>query len=174
MRSIPAYAGDPCCPFLRFRPLPVYPRLRGGSRQRCQGCAGLSGLSPPTRGILPNPPLRRPQSRSIPAYAGDPKEANRLERQLEVYPRLRGGSRNRAYHHTAARGLSPPTRGIRLSRLRLCPPLRSIPAYAGDPVLASNQRLPITVYPRLRGGSCYLVVGELPADGLSPPTRGIL
>ena len=70
-------------------------------------------------------------------------------------------------------GLSPPTRGI-LRLGEFSPPhARSIPAYAGDPVItpAGIHRYP--VYPRLRGGSARRAPSCECSHGLSPPTRGI-
>ena len=50
---------------------------------------------------------------------------------------------------------------------------RSIPAYAGDPPLASLVDSPLQVYPRLRGGSTSSDDTASTICGLSPPTRGI-
>ena len=54
MRSIPAYAGDPCITRVFSRPCGVYPRLRGGSDCITAAEASGEGLSPPTRGIPPS------------------------------------------------------------------------------------------------------------------------
>ena len=112
--SIPAYAGDPGV----FKPppvaKPVYPRLRGGSTAAPSTALRLGGLSPPTRGIRWRFGQRHHCGWSIPAYAGDPPPRVCGGNAARVYPRLRGGSHmnRRRRHHT--RGLSPPTRGIRL------------------------------------------------------------
>ena len=50
-------------------------------------------------------------------------------------------------------GLSPPTRGIRSLWMWEAMPVRSIPAYAGDPVFPRLRQSQLKVYPRLRGGS---------------------
>ena len=70
---------------------------------------------------------------SIPAYAGDPVWRVVKRRRQTVYPRLRGGSAPMYCENHPTRGLSPPTRGIRLRPH--CPIIHvgSIPAYAGDP-----------------------------------------
>ena len=151
----------------------VYPRLRGGSRgARIQKLRYL-GLSPPTRGIPPAIPRPPPARRSIPAYAGDPQRADWVGLDLGVYPRLRGGSLPVGCRDDLPRGLSPPTRGIlfhpRISRDYL----RSIPAYAGDPFVHALVSPPLSVYPRLRGGSVIAMEMRRYHDGLSPPTRGI-
>ena len=51
--------------------------------------------------------------------------------------------------------------------------LRSIPAYAGDPVCADELVGERRVYPRLRGGSVCVIALLQSQQGLSPPTRGI-
>ncbi len=114
--SIPAYAGDPPLRAGISRGLRVYPRLRGGSPAVLYRIDLLSGLSPPTRGIPHRPPPQEPQSRSIPAYAGDPGLAALPRGFRAVYPRLRGGSRIIGQVVGSVPGLSPPTRGIP------CPP----------------------------------------------------
>ena len=71
-------------------------------------------------------------------------------------------------------GLSPPTRGIRVTSTSDPTRGRSIPAYAGDPSRRRRRRRRHRVYPRLRGGSCPSAPSMLMPIGLSPPTRGIL
>ena len=110
---------------------------------------------------------------SIPAYAGDPLRLLAYCADMEVYPRLRGGSRSQAWHMPIAGGLSPPTRGIPPPLCHGAVGRGSIPAYAGDPLPHSAHKSGIGVYPRLRGGS---QIGRQPVStpaGLSPPTRGI-
>ena len=70
-------------------------------------------------------------------------------------------------------GLSPPTRGIPSPILPNPAQLRSIPAYAGDPMMPCAITADIAVYPRLRGGSCHMYAIGAGQCGLSPPTRGI-
>ena len=171
--SIPAYAGDPvlgACAYARGR---VYPRLRGGSRQRARRRYWARGLSPPTRGIRGRAHRDTGAPGSIPAYAGDPDPAGTSRRRREVYPRLRGGSHKRMVSRAIAEGLSPPTRGIRLPSLFFLCLGRSIPAYAGDPLALALLSLSWQVYPRLRGGSAQRGHWARPPIGLSPPTRGI-
>ena len=72
---------------------------------------------------------------SIPAYAGDPYTTNRRKRASAVYPRLRGGSLKARIPILATSGLSPPTRGIRICPRWMAGRIRSIPAYAGDPLV---------------------------------------
>ena len=51
--------------------------------------------------------------------------------------------------------------------------IRSIPAYAGDPVHFRDNIKICAVYPRLRGGSAEPPTCGCGREGLSPPTRGI-
>ena len=69
-------------------------------------------------------------------------------------------------------GLSPPTRGIRLTaaaRLRL---IGSIPAYAGDPRESCASCRAAKVYPRLRGGSVSGILPERADEGSIPAYAG--
>ena len=132
------------------------------------------GLSPPTRGIHWLGAQAEFDRGSIPAYAGDPIAPLALPRPMRVYPRLRGGSSIRPSVPSPPCGLSPPTRGIIQIHSAGVGLLRSIPAYAGDPVVAVAKIRAGRVYPRLRGGSLNHARGLLNVTGLSPPTRGIL
>ena len=58
---------------------------------------------------------------------------------------------------TLMMGLSPPTRGILSMAPAPYAPMRSIPAYAGDPIDLSGLGIKGKVYPRLRGGSAPLM-----------------
>ena len=151
--SIPAYAGDPSVISAPPVMLMVYPRLRGGSPVLRLLSGQSHGLSPPTRGI----PLRlrreRLALRSIPAYAGDPRQK----------------ANGRRY----GKGLSPPTRGIPHGYSQRIRYHRSIPAYAGDPCRRPAHPRETPVYPRLRGGSRVVTAMKPAVSGLSPPTRGI-
>ena len=48
--SIPACAGEPPCTSITSYPMPVYPRLCGGTLSGCPAGVPRSGLSPPVRG----------------------------------------------------------------------------------------------------------------------------
>ena len=92
---------------------------------------------------------------------------------LEVYPRLRGGSRFNPNLAAYLCGLSPPTRGIHRRPLVVADARGSIPAYAGDPFVLPDVAKYEPVYPRLRGGSTGRGTRTTSPHGLSPPTRGI-
>ena len=139
IRSIPAYAGDPLGSEYNLSPFAVYPRLRGGSDAASSSTRRIGGLSPPTRGILPDQIQTNPHFGSIPAYAGDPSSGLSLSLPTSVYPRLRGGSSHFQRHARIHIGLSPPTRGIQKRARHPLAYIRSIPAYAGDPSRMSRR-----------------------------------
>ena len=136
--SIPAHAGEPAAPSLSPRPSPVYPRPRGGTEENRVALLGGGGLSPPTRGNQRaynparmwrglSPPTRgnryrprRPASivRSIPAHAGEPRTLSWSSAPTWVYPRPRGGTDGNFRIARKLEGLSPPTRGNRMTSKR--------------------------------------------------------
>ena len=71
-RSIPACAGEPTRPFSGVPPVPVYPRVCGGTSDGGQGVGGGGGLSPRVRGNRGHAAPPVDESRSIPACAGEP------------------------------------------------------------------------------------------------------
>ena len=131
------------------------PRVCGGTLRHDWNDAIATGLSPRVRGNRTQPQRGNESLRSIPACAGEPAVARRRMCPRKVYPRVCGGTlATRAedrggravyprvcggtgYYGTAARcslGLSPRVRGNRRQPGGLQPPLRSIPACAGEPV----------------------------------------
>ena len=117
------------------------------------------GLSPRTRG---NP--TRGRSRcwpcwSIPANAGEPVAAVVTSRAMEVYPRERGGTGRRCTRTRNGWGLSPRTRGNRLS---------AHAAKNGAALNVCSFRLPKTCSFRLP----LTARRACPVRGLSPRTRG--
>ena len=133
---------------------------------------GAVGLSPPTRGNLPDMSGVSERERSIPAHAGEPSRARSGYWTPPVYPRPRGGTERATGGARPTRGLSPPTRGNHAGFWFTNGGRRSIPAHAGEPTSASCAVSTVKVYPRPRGGTlaAALLVSEAP--GLSPPTRG--
>ena len=74
----------------------------------------------------------------------------------------------------AGRGLSPPTRGNRLTFGSASGLSGSIPAHAGEPHTLLDNSRGDGVYPRPRGGTFQPLVIFGLSYGLSPPTRGNL
>ena len=131
-----------------------------------------AGLSPPTRGSPKQGKDRADEDGSIPAHAGEPSVCGLRAPVHGVYPRPRGGAFAFSARPRWCRGLSPPTRGSRVTSI--VPPLgqRSIPAHAGEPATLNGAGQPTQVYPRPRGGAVDEGVKIAIVIGLSPPTRG--
>ena len=91
------------------------------------------GLSPRGRGN-PGPALRGLlQERSIPAWAGEPAEVDRILSDLRVYPRVGGGTTLLRDLPINLTGLSPRGRGNLSDVAYLVEDVGSIPAWAGEP-----------------------------------------
>ena len=192
IRSIPAWAGNPDTRMMGMDVCPVYPRVGGEPRQIC-GPAGISqGLSPRGRGTrgVHLRPLQKPGS--IPAWAGNPPYAKRVASPHPVYPRVGGEPSGVPLKSQLGHGLSPRGRGTLLKGALASTVDRSIPAWAGNPVVNSHaaqcsgsipawagnpsRLLPImslrTVYPRVGGEPLRAKDGLKVARGLSPRGRG--
>ena len=93
--SIPAYAGEPNASRKRYVPASVYPRVCGGTPPLGIAYPAWRGLSPRMRGNQPIGLIRILNSRSIPAYAGEPAGGSTSRRHNRVYPRVCGGTQIR-------------------------------------------------------------------------------
>ena len=152
----------------------VYPRVCGGTYRRTPVYCTAWGLSPRMRG---NPISLRSVIvclRSIPAYAGEPHTAPDRHRGASVYPRVCGGTVGADGALTPWRGLSPRMRGNPVLLVAVAGPLRSIPAYAGEPTSSGISPALVAVYPRVCGGTYSMMEGIISACGLSPRMRGNL
>ncbi len=132
----------------------------------------LGGLSPLTRG---NPQLASGPllcSGPIPAHAGEPGVLGVGELPGGAYPRSRGGTWAYRLNSLARVGLSPLTRGNRVSAILSACSARPIPAHAGEPKKRSKPFTPRRAYPRSRGGTILRNVSHILRNGLSPLTRG--
>ena len=69
-------------------------------------------------------------------------------------------------------GLSPRGRGNRVQRRVFCGSMRSIPAWAGEPIQPQSVQSVSTVYPRVGGGSTWAQLQGAFNVGLSPRGRG--
>ncbi len=150
--SIPAWAGEPRPEFPAAPPAEVYPRVGGGTRGNRGTCSISKGLSPRGRGNPHCPGLRGGPPRSIPAWAGEPREEDDNLAEGKVYPRVGGGTFQLGQPAQRLLGLSPRGRGNR------------------EPSLPSAPK--ITVYPRVGGGTHGSLRPEGVAAGLSPRGRG--
>ena len=171
--SIPACAGEPAsgigtkwCMWVyprvcggtsagtwMFVALTVYPRVCGGTPMPPVCPAGITGLSPRVRGNHPEQLRRHDHPRSIPACAGEPFRRLVEDTRPTVYPRVCGGTRDAARFFAHQYGLSPRVRGNPTRKIRDTKRIRSIPACAGEPAMASVLASAPSVYPRVCGGT---------------------
>ena len=172
VRSIPAHTGKP-----HWTPPPkpvarVYPRPHGEAITERGRRRSRVGLSPPTRGSRPGAEQDARQHGSIPAHTGKPTRASARRTASRVYPRPHGEATLELPAVDDDMGLSPPTRGSRLSNGVRPLDRRSIPAHTGKPLCGKHAVQPVRVYPRPHGEAVDLGLGLDPVQGLSPPTRG--
>ena len=139
----------------------------------------LSMLSSPRRGLSPRGrgnlralnPLDPPQ-RSIPAWAGEPTTSCCMMTTSRVYPRVGGGTPALPGSPGSRPGLSPRGRGNPCHSKISGSAMRSIPAWAGEPMPGGADPYRGGVYPRVGGGTGESGPGARPMDGLSPRGRG--
>ena len=130
------------------------------------------GLSPRMRGNRHVPAHNDDPQRSIPAYAGEPTSETSPTTGSRVYPRVCGGTPPVWQEWRHDQGLSPRMRGNH-TRWKWCRlGLRSIPAYAGEPIRTASSPTPPEVYPRVCGGTSPASAGYHCTPGLSPRMRG--
>ncbi len=90
--SIPACAGEPSAFGFSSSEPTVYPRVCGGTPQRCYTIRPKRGLSPRVRGNLAHRGRDCRAAGSIPACAGEPAISPAFTAALKVYPRVCGGT----------------------------------------------------------------------------------
>ena len=115
---------------------------------------------------------RAVSKRSIPAYAGEPRNGLRLAETQWVYPRVCGGTSFTPVIRAKCWGLSPRMRGNHGNDRADGGLRRSIPAYAGEPEQDNRQRAAARVYPRVCGGTSQSPCIAAAHCGLSPRMRG--
>ena len=170
--SIPAWAGEPGRVPVQSTPLPVYPRVGGGTKFISTDGEIVKGLSPRGRGN-PQKGLAYGQTkRSIPAWAGEPQQGPTLGPLIRVYPRVGGGTKFISTDGEIVKGLSPRGRGNPQKGLAYGQTKRSIPAWAGEPQQGPTLGPLIRVYPRVGGGTMAGLDNKVVDDGLSPRGRG--
>ncbi len=171
-RVYPRVCGGTAARPIRSRRPGVYPRVCGGTRQALGHQPPSLGLSPRVRGNLVRIVHVSALDGSIPACAGEP--ANRKPRRStgRVYPRVCGGTARSCTYIYRSPGLSPRVRGNRTNPRNAGSELGSIPACAGEPVVASVLQVIEKVYPRVCGGTDSGDGLATPFEGLSPRVRG--
>ena len=115
-----------------------------------------------------------PSDGSIPACAGEPAPSAAVTRSAGVYPRVCGGTSPPNPWCSLATGLSPRVRGNRRNRRLDGRCFGSIPACAGEPLLRPWHPPNYGVYPRVCGGTDWMMTEPSPDYGLSPRVRGNL
>ena len=136
--SIPAQAGEPRSTSLQGPSRKVYPRAGGGTEVMKVTETGVAGLSPRRRG---NHGARRDHHRllgSIPAQAGEPNVLFLAGDRDWVYPRAGGGTPSANPICWMTKGLSPRRRGNPFQALERQRELGSIPAQAGESLVANS------------------------------------
>ena len=146
----------------------------GGSGKSYGHLLRWDGLSPRVRGKRIGPGEAPVVAGSIPACAGEAGKAGVEVCRVRVYPRVCGGSAWAAMMIRGVQGLSPRVRGKRGFRRRGHNWGRSIPACAGEARRVAFGNVPLTVYPRVCGGSQPRIVVLPTPYGLSPRVRGKL
>ena len=132
----------------------------------------IRGLSPRGRGNRPQWSCGYLAYRSIPAWAGQPRRASRSRWRRSVYPRVGGATLAVPRHDCQLMGLSPRGRGNRCQQRSRLSALRSIPAWAGQPVEYPYGRDTAEVYPRVGGATRSGTCRRWWPLGLSPRGRG--
>ena len=151
--SIPACAGEPEGPTRLSPPAAVYPRVCGGTRISRAEPGSSCGLSPRVRGNQLVRPDQESYSWSIPACAGEPRNALLRAKCHWVYPRVCGGTPDSYRLRWKLAGLSPRVRGNQWYLLIAAVPTGSIPACAGEPDTHTSRTCADRVYPRVCGGT---------------------
>ena len=189
----PRGAGEPPSLRRRSETATVYPRVGGGTITSPKTPAATIGLSPRGRGNHLRLHQHTKSSGSIPALGGGTNRNNarmpnptglsprgrgnrgkRIPglRTTEVYPRVGGGTSPKTALWPRVRGLSPRGRGNHAGAQLAIALLRSIPAWAGEPLVAQNNHLFSGVYPRVGGGTQEVGAFYNTPRGLSPRGRG--
>ena len=149
--SVPAWAGQSPSIAECFRRAAVYPRVGGAIILLHPAGGKAMGLSPRGRGNLAAYEVVSPETRSIPAWAGQSSLQPKSKAAREVYPRVGGAIQWTETPQGILWGLSPRGRGnpaVRRQSPR-CP--GSIPAWAGQSRWPAGIPPRHAVYPRVGG-----------------------
>ena len=172
--SIPAHTGKPSPRPRRPAPARVYPRTHGEARDGVLREVVDSGLSPHTRGSLPDAFPEPDRQGSIPAHTGKPGTPAIASSLSRVYPRTHGEAAIAGAPRRETLGLSPHTRGSHSHHASASSIVGSIPAHTGKPSRRRATRPRRAVYPRTHGEAACRGSRTVAAAGLSPHTRGSL
>ena len=169
--SIPARAGQPKWrPSHHQRPR-VHPRSRGAANEIArlkQICVGPSPLARGSRKLAKDGRIARG---SIPARAGQPRQAIRRSRSAGVHPRSRGAAEPLTRTTYPSWGPSPLARGSPGNAVANNAYSGSIPARAGQPAVLHVRRWQRGSIPA-RAGQPPSPSGRFWSSGVHPRSRG--
>ena len=171
-RSIPACAGEPSTSSAPARTTGVYPRVCGGTVSVGERVRHKVGLSPRVRGNPQSGSGSATARWSIPACAGEPLARAGYNGGPGVYPRVCGGTWGGVLVAIVGGGLSPRVRGNHSGIVGCRYRRGSIPACAGEPGRSTGEHPPLSVYPRVCGGTMKASHSVQRLAGLSPRVRG--
>ena len=146
--------------------------MGGATKKEGQIARSSPGLSPRGRGNRSLGLPRRRLGRSIPAWAGQPKYPPAPRNVHKVYPRVGGATAGLPPPPVQTDGLSPRGRGNRYVKAIRTMMAGSIPAWAGQPLLAPEMGCLVQVYPRVGGATNAKPATGKHGSGLSPRGRG--
>ena len=173
-RNLPACAGEPAPAPPAQGPVPEPPRVCGGTPERHTRARPAGGTSPRVRGNPPVSRTARPDTRNLPACAGEPSGAREKNIPSKEPPRVCGGTPTNCWIWWAARGTSPRVRGNPWSTALGDATVRNLPACAGEPGLAGGNLCRPTEPPRVCGGTSATNSNPVAPAGTSPRVRGNL
>ncbi len=171
-RFIPAYAGD--TPYVcSGRPAcAVHPRVCGEHISQESPRLHGGGSSPRMRGTHLPAPMAKPDTRFIPAYAGNTISIRELPGNHAVHPRVCGEHAFMPLLPTKEDGSSPRMRGTRAAAQGEAWRGRFIPAYAGNTTAGRTGGPACAVHPRVCGEYYHSAQNSTRARGSSPRMRG--
>ena len=173
-RIIPAHAGQTCFRHLSRLWAPDHPRACGANVSRTWSRHGRSGSSPRMRGKLIDCRVRSRRRRIIPAHAGQ-TVGERLERSgVADHPRACGANPRACSIAPRCCGSSPRMRGKHGPGRRHRPPVRIIPAHAGQTTFTSSTLRLNPDHPRACGANHSADTRGTLRVGSSPRMRGKL
>ena len=170
--SIPACAGEPTGipPWIELKK--VDPRVCGGAVALIARAFADYGRSPRVRGSPRHAMRVLALSGSIPACAGEPRQARPCPGDGGVDPRVCGGAGFIHLVRPLPQGRSPRVRGSPAPAKPDDDDPGSIPACAGEPRLDNGAARSRRVDPRVCGGAGRTDARPGAADGRSPRVRG--
>ncbi len=171
-RFIPARAGNRA---KQSRPeilMAVHPRSCGEQFSSVKASFSISGSSPLVRGTVCQARPGWPSGRFIPARAGNRYLAAMVQAGQPVHPRSCGEQKTYDKFRNGQNGSSPLVRGTGPAQPPDVPPLRFIPARAGNSMWKARCQGKFPVHPRSCGEQVPQSPFNVSRSGSSPLVRG--